>query len=87
MIGSALTLAWYNILLLAGVYSVIFSIIVRLLKVGHVLGCVLAVSLACAYLTRDIVYTIIPFIPPNICILFACITLMASNFIVDFRVK
>jgi Mg/Co/Ni transporter MgtE len=87
MMGSVLTLAWYNILLLTGVYSVVFSIIVRLLKVGHVLGCVLAISLACAYFTRDIVYTTIPFLPSNVCILFACVTLLISNFIVDFRVK
>lgn len=85
--GGILTLAWYNILLLTGVYAVVFSIIVRLLKVGHVLGCVLAISLACAHFTRNVVYTVIPFIPPNICILFACITLLISNFIVDFRVK
>lgn len=85
--GGILTLAWYNILLLAGVYSIVFSIIVRILKLGHVLGVVLAISLICAYFTREVVYTVIPFYSPDICILFGCITLLISNFIVDFRVK
>ena len=68
--GGILTLAWYNILLLAGVYSIVFSIIVRILKLGHVLGVVLAISLICAYFTREVVYTVIPFYSPDICILF-----------------
>ena len=85
--GGILTLAWYNILLLDGVYSIVFSIIVRILKLGHVLGVVLAISLICAYFTREVVYTVIPFYSPDICILFGCITLLISIFFFDFRVK
>jgi len=76
-------LVWYNVLLAFGTYAIVFSVFARALKLGHVLGIVLGVSLMLAYFTREIFYSLLPTMPPLICVLFGFAALLISNFIVD----
>jgi len=85
--GAFYTLAWYVMLLSFGVYSVIFSIVVRALKLGSVLGVVFAVSAILAYITREFVFYRFTMVSPLICIIFFAGCMIISNVIVELGAR
>lgn len=77
----------YDIMLLTWVYTLFFSVIVRVVKLGHVTGFVIAIAFMLSYCTHNIVCSLIPYFTEDSCIWLGCVTLILSNFIIDFKIK
>lgn len=74
-------LLWYNLLIIVGAYSVVLSVIARLLGFQRLQGVVYGIAIITSYFTRNYVYKFLPLFSHDICILLAFAGLILSNLI------